>query len=110
MASHKHFQVSILPIFGNAKPDYHASTSQFNLNDAESNMTELNNITVTPLEDGMVSLLIDGQPISEKYGMKFEASIVDDIQALDNGQKIKLFDQFVFSHTVLSPPMRILWF
>ncbi|SLA59370.1 Uncharacterised protein [Mycobacteroides abscessus subsp. abscessus] len=65
-------------------------------------MTELNNITVTPLEDGMVSLLIDGQPISEKYGMKFEASIVDDIQALDNGQKIKLFDQFVFSHTDLN--------
>ena len=65
-------------------------------------MTELNNITVTPLEDGMVSLLIDGQPISEKYGMKFEASIVDDIQALDNGQKIKLFVQFVFSHTDLN--------
>ena len=35
-------------------------------------------------------------------GMKFEASIVDDIQALDNGQKIKLFDQFVFSHTDLN--------
>ena len=49
-------------------------------------MTDLNNITVTTLEDGMVSLLVDQQPISEKYGMKFDASIVDDIQALENGQ------------------------
>ena len=65
-------------------------------------MTDLNNITVTTLEDGMVSLLIDQQPISEKYGMKFDASIVDDIQALENGQKLKLFDQFVFSHTDLN--------
>lgn len=65
-------------------------------------MTDLNNVTVTTLEDGMVSLLIDQQPISEKYGMKFDASIVDDIQALENGQKLKLFDQFVFSHTDLN--------
>src|SRR5690606_41945454 len=65
-------------------------------------MTDLSNITVTPLEDGMVTLLIDQQPISAKYGMKFEASIVDDIQALQNGQKLKLFDQFVFSHTALN--------
>lgn len=65
-------------------------------------MTDLNNITVTTLEDGMVSLLVDQQPISEKYGMKFDASIVDDIQALENGQKLKLFDQFVFSHTDLN--------
>jgi len=62
-------------------------------------MTDLNNITVTTLEDGMVSLLVDQQPISEKYGMKFDASIVDDIQALENGQKLKLFDEVVFSHT-----------
>ncbi|OAL87501.1 hypothetical protein AY605_03895 [Acinetobacter sp. SFD] len=61
-------------------------------------MTELNNITVTHLDDGMVSLLIDQQPISEKYGTKFEASIVDDIKALENAQKLKLFEQFVFSH------------
>ena len=65
-------------------------------------MTDLNNITVTTLEDGMVSLLVDQQPISEKYGMKFDASIVDDIQALENGQKLKLFDQFVFPHTDLN--------
>ncbi|EXA65856.1 hypothetical protein J504_1827 [Acinetobacter baumannii 348935] len=65
-------------------------------------MTDLNNITVTTLEDGMVSLLVDQQPISEKYGMKFDASIIDDIQGLENGQKLKLFDQFVFSHTDLN--------
>lgn len=65
-------------------------------------MTDLNNITVTTLEDGMVSLLVDQQPISEKYGMKFDASIIDDIQVLENGQKLKLFDQFVFSHTDLN--------
>ena len=65
-------------------------------------MTELNNITVTHLDDGMVSLLIDQQPISEKYGTKFEASIVDDIKALGNGDKLKLFDQFVFSHSDLN--------
>ena len=33
-------------------------------------MTDLSNITVQPTEDGMVSLLIDQQPISKKYGMK----------------------------------------
>ena len=65
-------------------------------------MTELNNITVTNLDDGMVSLLIDQQSISEKYGTKFEASIVDDIKALENGQKLKLFEQFVFSHQDLN--------
>ncbi len=65
-------------------------------------MSDFSNITVTSLDDGMVSLLIDGQPISEKYGMKFEASIVDELQALENGQNMKLFDQFIFSHTDLN--------
>ena len=65
-------------------------------------MTDLSNITVQPTEDGMVSLLIDQQPISEKYGMKFEASIVKELQALENGATLKLFDQFVFSHTDLN--------
>lgn len=50
----------------------------------------------------MVSLLIDQQPISEKYGTKFESSIVDDIKALENAQKLKLFEQFVFSHQDLN--------
>ena len=65
-------------------------------------MTDLSNITVQPTEDGMVSLLIDQQPISEKYGMKFEASIVKELQALENGATLKLFDQFVFAHTDLN--------
>lgn len=59
-------------------------------------MTELNNITVTHLDDGMVSLLIDQQPISEKYGTKFEASIVDDIKALENAQKLKCSSNLYF--------------
>ena len=65
-------------------------------------MTELNNISITTLEDGMVSLLINQQPISEKYETKFEATIVDDIKALENMQKLKLFEQFIFSHTDLN--------
>lgn len=65
-------------------------------------MTELNNISITTLDDGMVSLLINQQPISEKYQTKFEASIVEDIKALENMQKLKLFEQFIFSHTDLN--------
>lgn len=65
-------------------------------------MSDFNNVSVTTLDDGMVSLLIDNQPISDKYGMKFEASIVDELKALDIGQNLKLFDQFVFSHTDLN--------
>ena len=76
-------------------------TKRLNLH-VEIDMSDFSNITVTPLDDGMVSLLIDGQPISEKYGMKFEASIVDELQALENEQNMKLFDQFVFSHTDLN--------
>ena len=65
-------------------------------------MSDFNNISVTTLDDGMVSLLIDGHPISKKYGMKFEENIVDELKALENGKNLKLFDQFVFSHTDLN--------
>jgi hypothetical protein len=65
-------------------------------------MSNFNNISVTSLDDGMVSLLIDGQPISEKYEMKFEANIVNELQELDVGKHLKLFDQFVFSHSDLN--------
>lgn len=65
-------------------------------------MSDFSNVSITPLDDGMVSLLINGQPISEKYGMKFEASIIDELKALEIGQNLKLFDQFVFSHTDLN--------
>lgn len=65
-------------------------------------MANFSNITVNTLDDGMVSLLIDEKPISEKYGMKFETTIVDELQALGEGQPLKLFDQFIFSHTDLN--------
>ncbi len=65
-------------------------------------MSDLSNITVTPAEDGMISLMIDGQPLSEKYGMKFAPGIADELNALQDGQSVKLFEQFVFSHTDLN--------
>ena len=65
-------------------------------------MSNLSNISITHLEDGMVSLLIDEQPISEKYGVKFDASIVEDLEALEDQQAVKLLEQFVFSHTDLN--------
>ncbi len=68
----------------------------------EKLMLDLNNITVSPTEDGMITLLIDGQPLSEKYGMKFDPSIADDLKALQVGQNVKLFEQFVFSHSDLN--------
>ncbi len=74
----------------------------YHLNILRFHMSDFNNIGVTHLEDGMVSLLVDGKPISEKYGMKFEATIIQELQALENGKNIKLFDQFVFSHTDLN--------
>ena len=65
-------------------------------------MSDLSNISVTPAEDGMISLLIDGQPLSEKYGMKFDPSIAEELKALSTGQSVKLFEQFIFSHTDLN--------
>lgn len=65
-------------------------------------MSDLNNITVTPTEDDMITLLIDGEPLSEKYGMKFDPSITEDLKALQTGQNVKLFEQFVFSHSDLN--------
>ena len=65
-------------------------------------MSDFSNVTITQNDDDTVSLLIDHKPISERYGMKFSASIVDELKALTNGQKMKLFDQFVFSHTDLN--------
>lgn len=65
-------------------------------------MSDFSNINVTHLEDGGVSLLVDGKAISEKYGMKFESSILEELKALENGQNMKLFDQFIFAHTDLN--------
>ncbi|WOE30808.1 MULTISPECIES: hypothetical protein [unclassified Acinetobacter] len=65
-------------------------------------MSNFNNISVTVLDDGMVALHVDHQPISDRYEMKFEASIVDELKALATGQQLKLFEQFIFSHTDLN--------
>lgn len=65
-------------------------------------MTELSNIRIIENENGKISLLVDEQAISDKYEMQFDASILDDLKALENGQKVKLIEQFVFSHTDLN--------
>lgn len=65
-------------------------------------MTELSNIQIIEHDNGKIGLLINGQPISDKYEMQFEASIIDDLKALEYGQKVKLIEQFVFSHTDLN--------
>lgn len=65
-------------------------------------MTDLGNIQITTHDDGMVSLFVDQQPISTKYESKFDPSILEDIQALEYGQKAKLIEQFVFSHSDLN--------
>ena len=62
-------------------------------------MTDFNNISVSHHDDNKVTLLIDGKPISEKYGVQFESSIVDELKALEDGKALQLFDQFIFSHT-----------
>lgn len=65
-------------------------------------MSDFNNITVNHHDDQKVSLLIDGKPISEKFGVQFESSIVDELKALDEGKALQLFDQFIFSHSDLN--------
>lgn len=65
-------------------------------------MSDFSNISVTSLDEGKVSLLIDGQAISERYDVHLEASIIDELKALEDGKSLKLFDQFVFSHTDLN--------
>ncbi|AMW79026.1 hypothetical protein AMD27_09095 [Acinetobacter sp. TGL-Y2] len=65
-------------------------------------MSDFNNITVNPHDDQKVSLLIDGKPISEKFGVQFESSIVEELKALEEGKALQLFDQFIFSHSDLN--------
>lgn len=65
-------------------------------------MSDFNNITVNHHEDQKVSLLIDGKPISEKFGVQFEISIVDELKVLEEGKALQLFDQFIFSHSDLN--------
>ena len=65
-------------------------------------MTELANIRIIEQDNGKVNLLVNEQSISSKYEMQFDASIVEDLKALELGQKVKLIEQFVFSHTDLN--------
>lgn len=65
-------------------------------------MTALGNIRIIENEDGKINLLVDELPISDKYEMLFDASILDDLKALAHGQKVKLIEQFIFSHTDLN--------
>lgn len=65
-------------------------------------MSDFSNITVTSHDDGKVSLLISNQPISERYDVHLDASIVDELKALEDGKSLKLFDQFIFAHTDLN--------
>ena len=65
-------------------------------------MTDFNNISVTHHDDNKVTLLIDGKPISEKFGVQFESSIVEELKALEEGKALQLFDQFIFLHSDLN--------
>lgn len=65
-------------------------------------MSDFNNITVNHHDNQKVSLLIDGKPISEKFGVQFESSIVDELKTLEDGKALQLFDQFIFSHSDLN--------
>ncbi|MDM1756440.1 MULTISPECIES: hypothetical protein [Acinetobacter] len=65
-------------------------------------MSNFSNITVNHHENDKVSLLIDGQPISERYDIHHEKSVIDELKALDDGQALKLFEQFIFSHQDLN--------
>jgi hypothetical protein len=65
-------------------------------------MSDFSNITVTSHDDGKVSLQIGNQPISERYDVHLDVSIIDELKALEEGKSLKLFDQFIFSHTDLN--------
>lgn len=65
-------------------------------------MSDFSNITVTSHDDGKVSLQIGNQPISERYDVHLDVSIIDELKTLEEGKSLKLFDQFIFSHTDLN--------
>ena len=65
-------------------------------------MSDFSNITVAHQDDDKVALLVDGKPISERYAVQFESNIVDELKALQDGKALKLFDQFIFSHSDLN--------
>ena len=65
-------------------------------------MSNFSNITVNHHENDKVSLLIDGQPISERYDIHLDSTIIEEIQAIEEGASLKLFEQFIFSNTDLN--------
>ena len=65
-------------------------------------MSNFSNITVIDHENEKVSLLIDGQAISERYDIHLDSSIIEEIQAIGEGASLKLFEQFIFSNTDLN--------
>lgn len=65
-------------------------------------MTAFSNITVQAQDNDKVSLLIDGKAISERYQVQHDASIVDELQQLEEGAALKILEQFIFSHQDLN--------
>ena len=65
-------------------------------------MSNFSNITVIDHENEKVSLLIDGQAISERYDIHLDSTIIEEIQAIEEGASLKLFEQFIFSNTDLN--------
>ena len=65
-------------------------------------MSNFSNITVNHHENDKVSLLIDGQHISERYDIHLDNTIIEEIQAIEEGASLKLFEQFIFSNTDLN--------
>lgn len=65
-------------------------------------MSNFSNITVQHHEDDKVSLLIDGKAISERYDVRLDATIIDELQNLADGAALTIFEQFIFSHQDLN--------
>lgn len=65
-------------------------------------MSDFSNIRVTHHDNNKVELLIDGQPISERYDIHVDADVIDELKNLEDGKLHKLFEQFIFSHTDLN--------
>jgi hypothetical protein len=65
-------------------------------------MSNFSNITVQHYEDDKVSLLIDGKAISERYAVRLDATIIDELQNLADGGALTIFEQFIFSHQDLN--------
>ena len=65
-------------------------------------MSTFSNITVIEHENDKIALLIDGKAISERYEIHHEKKVIDELKALEDGQALKLFEQFIFSHTDLN--------